>query len=79
MINSETQPQNEANTLATVAGLYPLAFAMVAASNSRAGLALRRFEIAGSNASRNCVDQPINSSLQSSAPGLPSGPSNQLV
>ena len=40
MINPEGQSQNGKHTLAKLAALYPLAFAMAAAANTRAGLAL---------------------------------------
>ena len=42
MTNSETQKRIRADTLASVVTMYPMAFTMVVASNSRAGLALRR-------------------------------------
>lgn len=46
MIVIELQPEPEANAMATLAILYPLAFAMVAASTSRAGrLALHHQEV----------------------------------
>ena len=61
MTNIRIQPQIEMKALATVAELYPLAFAMVMASNSCAGLALRRREFAGLRSSRSGVDQSIAS------------------
>ena len=46
-----------------MAVLYPLAFAMAAASNSRASLALKRFEFADLSFSRSGVDQLSNAPL----------------
>lgn len=46
MINAERLPRNEKHPLVGWAGLYPLAFAMAAAGNSRASLDLRS-EVSG--------------------------------
>ena len=75
MINLETRPKNEENTLASMASLYPLAFAMAVASNSRAGLALRRFEITVLNAPRAWVDWSFKAfpAISAGCP-LPSAP-----
>jgi len=43
-MNSEARIQSRENTLTTLAAMYPVAFAMVAASNSRAGQAIRRWK-----------------------------------
>lgn len=55
MIKSETQ--NKRNTLASLAILYPEAFAMTAACNSRSGLGLRCWALAGLNPARTGAGQ----------------------
>jgi len=44
MINPETQPARKEDTLRTISILYPFAFAMAAATDSRTGAALRCVE-----------------------------------
>ena len=44
MINPRTQPVRKEDTLRTISILYPIAFAMAAATNSRTGVALRCVE-----------------------------------
>jgi hypothetical protein len=46
-MNSESQTRE--NTIASLAALYPQAFILATAANSRLGLALRYSEIPGSN------------------------------
>lgn len=56
MMNSEKTPSDQESTLTTLVALYPHAFATVAASNSRAGLALRRFELTRAEGLHGSVD-----------------------
>lgn len=69
MMISDTRPQNKHDTLTSLATMYPLAFTLAAASNSRAGLALRLWKVAGVNPPRSCVGESLESSLQQSTVG----------
>jgi hypothetical protein len=59
MMFQEIPPRNEARTLATLTALYPLAFAMANASNSRTSLALQRRRLARPNIPRGSEERSL--------------------
>ena len=66
MINSEAASANADHRLASLAGLYPHAFAMVAAHNPSARLAVQRFELAALHGSNNPGGPPLEGPLPAS-------------
>jgi hypothetical protein len=68
MINSEAQ--SKANSLASLARLYPEAYFMAAAANSRSGLTVRRLEIAGLISPVARLSRSLESNRQQSTGGL---------
>jgi hypothetical protein len=70
MTKSEIQPQNGENATARPSGLYSEAVAVAAVYNSRAGLALRRWQMAGVNPQRSDVRESLEGNLPSSTVGL---------
>lgn len=56
MINLTESPEFKENTLATIAVLYPLAFAKAAISDSRTGRALQRWRAADLNPACDAAD-----------------------
>jgi hypothetical protein len=69
MINPEAQIK--ANTLALLASLYPDAYSMAAAANSRFGVTVRRLEIAGWMPPGACLGRLSETTCQQSTGGLP--------
>jgi hypothetical protein len=59
MRNSEVPPLNDESPLASLAGLYPQAFAMAAATNSPASLALQKFELTALKFPDSSGEQPL--------------------